>query len=312
MTGDDRERRIEALLKRIDASADDESAVESAREVLDLDPENPEALFCLAERADPSQGEEEAAALLERAATELRRRIVGAPDLDDRDGRLLAAALERLCFGALLAGDDERVLALAEELISFDPEDETLGRTLLYRSLMVLGRFREVLERSLVEKSDVLFALHGRALALFCLSGPGPEASRALWDAIALEPDLPYYLLQYWQVPDVESDDEEEMAAWEICNLAGLLSAPWLADEERMGWFATAAILFGYLTDRLPDSVIEEARPHMERAGILALLQMAQGQMEALLQENEEMTLEEIDEMAIRLLREMSNLAGSA
>ena len=310
MTQDDL-RGLDALLERMDG-IDDDDARQAARELLEEDPENPEALFCLADRADLSHDEGEARKYLERAVTELRRRIDGTPRLDDPEGRLLAVALERLAFNALLTGDDERTLSLAEELIDFDDDDETLGRTLLYRSLMALGRFREILERSLAEADDVLFALHGRALALFCLSGPGPEASRALWDAIALEPDLPYYLLQYWEVPDSDSDDDEEQEAWEICNLAGLLSEPWLADEDRMGWFATAAVLFGYLTDRLPDWVIDEARPHMERAGILVVLEMVQAQMEALLQEKEQITLEEMDEMALKLLREMSDLSGQS
>jgi hypothetical protein len=50
----------------------------------------------------------------------------------------------------------------------------------------------------------------------------------------------------------------------------------------------------------------------MERAGILAVLEMVQAQMEALLQEKEEITLEEMDEMALKLLREMSDLAGQS
>ena len=311
MTPEERAHKIETLVEAVSVAVDDE-ARETALELLALDPENPHALLALAEEGDLSERGGEAATLLERAAAELRRRLGGEPRLDDRLGGLLAVVLERLAFNALMSGEDERALALAEELVSFDRDDETLGRTLLYRSLMILERHGEVLERSMAEREDVLFALHGRALALFLLSGPGPEASRALWDAVALEPDLPYYLLQYWEVPDGESDDDEEARAWETCNLAGLLSPVWLADEERMGWFATAAILFGYLTDRLPDQVLEEARPHMERAGLFAVLEMVQNQMETLFQSDEEVTLDEIDAMAIRLLREMSDLSAGA
>lgn len=78
-------------------------------------------------------------------------------------------------------------------------------------------------------------------------------------------------------------------------------------DEQAAAWFNTPILVFGFLTGRLPDEVAETLEPQLEEAGMGDMLKIAQGQLEALLQQDPEQEPEKIDELAGEILAQLGD-----
>ncbi|QTX31405.1 hypothetical protein KAR29_08430 [Aminithiophilus ramosus] len=291
-------QQIEALLDRAFEAEEAQEAYELARQVLELDGDNADALVLL---SDATEDDEERLGALRRARELLAPGEGEVYDPEEDDGLFYVSVLHRL-GSALLMDVPEEVPDVARELMAFDTEEgATLGRPLLYTALLRLGRFDELLalvegEEGQSEEEEGCLSVegaYGRALALF-RKGDDKGAAEALLDALGTAPELPFYLLDFWVEPDEEEEDEAE-----ICALAGLFAAAWLDDEKALGWLTTAAMAFGYLTDRLPEEVLAEMRPLLDEAGLMEVLEEEKGQIDALLTDSPDLPLEEIDFRAL-------------
>lgn len=251
------EERIDELLDEAYSTDDEEEMERLAREVLEMDGENVEALILL---ADAGEFSDEKIDILERA------RDILAPDveslltnedasfLEDDTGMLYIAVLQRLGFAHFSEGNDEKALEIALEIQRHDPDGETLGRTLYYTVLLDMKRDAEVLEEALKDDMDSPAMLHARAIASFRLTGGDRGAYRALWDAFAAGPEIPFHILGYYgELGEDASDDE-----YEDFNFAVLFEDQWSSDPELINWLARGTILFGLTASLFPEEDVEK------------------------------------------------------
>lgn len=293
-------QQIEELLDRAFEAEEASEVDRLARQILDLDGKNVDALVLL---SDATEDDDERIRVLRQAREILAPGKGEVYDPAEDDGAFYVAVLHRL-GGVLLMEAPDEVPELARELMGLDGEETlTLGRPLLYTALLRQGKFDDLL--ALVEAEEAgseedegclsVEGAYGRALALFRKGGDEKAAAEALLDALGIAPELPFYLLDFWVEPDDEDDEEEE----ELFYLSGLFAAAWLDDERALGWLTTAAMALGYLTDRLPEEILTEMRPLLDEAGLMELLEGEKGQIDALLADQPDLPLEEIDFKAL-------------
>ena len=276
---EEREEKCAALLDRAYASDDPEVAAELAKEVLKIDENDVEALLFLADAAEYS---EEKISLLRRAKKELEHGKTGDdlrnPEyfLEGEWGMVYAGVLQRLGFALFSEGHNEEALSTAREIMNVDPRQETLARTLYYRILTDMGRDRDILEESLRDRSDNLARLHARAIASFRLSGADRTSYRALWDAISASPDVPFYMLGYFEDPEEESGEENEEF-----NFALLFQDAWSETPDLLGWLARAAVLLGTAALLFSDEEMDKMLVLADSMGIADFVEDALVRLEA-------------------------------
>ncbi|MGI6251874.1 MAG: hypothetical protein ACOYJV_00365 [Aminivibrio sp.] len=247
--------RIEELLDEAYFTEDAQEIERLARSVLELDEDNVEALILLSDTIEYS---EEKIALLERTMdiiSEEAEAVLHAGEgniLEDETGMLYIAVLQRLGFALFSEGRNEEALAIARDLERYDPDGETLARTLLYRVLLDMERYSEVLEETLKDERPGLAALHGKAIASFRLSGPGKTAYRSLWEAVEGGPDIPFYILGFMPEPEEDLNDEQEEY-----HFAFLFEDAWSMDNDLVKWLTRAAILLGLTASLFPDEDVD-------------------------------------------------------
>lgn len=252
----DRKEKIEALLDDAYSTDDPEEMERLARAVLELQDDNVEALILLADSIEYS---EEKIALLEKAKECLSDVIEGLSVtegesvLDDDDGMLYVAVLQRLGFALFSEGRNGEALSIAKEIIDYDRDRETLGHTLLYRVLLEMGKDRELLEETRGEEDSDPALTHSRAIASFRLSGACGSSYDALWKAFRSGPDIPFYILGYLDEP---LDDSEE--AEEAYNFSLLFEDIWSSDMDLINWLARATILLGLAASLFPGENTEK------------------------------------------------------
>ncbi|NLB83662.1 MAG: hypothetical protein GX791_05395, partial [Synergistaceae bacterium] len=204
--------RIDELLDEAYSTDDEEEMERLAREVLEMDEENVEALILL---ADAGEFSDEKIDILERARDILAADVESllanedASFLEDDTGMLYIAVLQRLGFAHFSEGNDEKALEIALEIQRHDPEGETLGKTLYYTVLLDMKRDAEVLEEALKDDMESPAMLHARAIASFRLTGGDRGAYRALWDAFAAGPEIPFHILGYSGEPEDDATEDE-------------------------------------------------------------------------------------------------------
>ena len=251
------EERIDELLDEA-YSTDDEGEMERlAREVIEMDEDNVEAMILL---ADAGEFSEEKIRILERARDVLSDDVEAllanedASFLEDDTGMLYIAVLQRLGFAHFSEGNNEEALEIALEILKHDPEQETLGKTLFYTVLLDMKRDAEVIEETLKDEVESLAMLHARAIAAFRLTGGDRGAYRALWDAFAAGPEIPFHILGYYgELGDDASDDD-----YEDYNFAVLFEDQWSSEPELINWLARGTILFGLTASLFPKEDVEK------------------------------------------------------
>ncbi|MDD3707710.1 hypothetical protein RBH88_08360 [Aminobacterium sp. MB27-C1] len=268
-------KQIEELLEEAYQSEEIEEIARITRQILELDPENPEALMLLADTLEYS---EEKLELLQRALKPMRSMmeeagLLNSEELMDEDeGLIYIGLLQRLGFALLSEAHIEEALGVAEEIISYDPEGLTLGKTLMYRCLVELQRFGEVLERAMKDEEVSPARQHSIAIATFMLSGADNASYKALWDAFKVGPDIPLYILGYVPEPDLDSIDEQQE---EDYNFSILFEDAWTISQELANWLASATILFGMLTGRFLEEDKENFLVLMDSLGITSFYEKA-------------------------------------
>jgi hypothetical protein len=301
-------KKVTRWLEEAYETEDNKKCEELAEKVLSVSPDNPEASLLLAE---VFQGDENEYRDRLRRVLETLKQPGGEWTAFLSEGCLpewlKAAALQRLAFSLL--GDEEcgegelaEALSMAEELVKNDPEGQTLGRLLQYASLLRLHRYREALKETIKDGTDSPERAYTKALASFRLSGPCEESYQAVCSAIRIDPDLPFLMSGIWEMDDEAAEQDDRTHAM------ALVFGPLLEeDEQAAAWFNTPILVFGFLTGRLPDEVAETLEPQLEEAGMGDMLKIAQGQLEALLQQGPEQEPEKIDELAAQILAQLGD-----
>ena len=246
-------QKIERLLDEAYTTDDPEEMERLARQILNYDKDNVEAIILL---ADVTEDSKEKIVLLQKASCLLEKDLEESPVpegtafLDDELGMLYAAVLQRLGFSYFSEGENEKALEIAHSIMAFDPEQQTLGRTLYYRIIVDMNEYTAILEECLKEREPFPAMLHSKAIAAFRLSGATMPAYRALWEAFAADPDVPFHILGYYEEPDEEAEEEE----LESYSLAMLFEDAWLTegDAALANWVAGGTILLGLAASLFP------------------------------------------------------------
>jgi len=246
---------IYELLDRAYESDDAGEITELVERVLELSPDNPEALLL---KSDLVEDDEERLLILERALKEARRYLEdeglsGDGILEDTVGLTYLGLLQRAAFTFFALERDDRSLELVEELLRYDHEDKAMAKTLYYRILLEREEWGRVLEETMKETSRDLGWAYARVIASFMLSGVEDEKNGAnleklnkmLWAAVRMAPNVPFYMLGYIPDPVDESELEEDDFHFGL-----LFENLWSVSLEMLNWFSKAVILFGLLSGR--------------------------------------------------------------
>ncbi len=230
----DADADIAGLIAEARASEDPEEMELLAGRVLERDPGHPEGLLLLAKA---NESDAERIPLLERARGSFETRF---PETGG-DVDLLVEILQELVISLLAEGRSAEGVDACREILDYDPDDLSLGRTLLYRCLIEDGRFAEVLEEALADPNRSLAREHAVAIATFLLEGVTPESWRTLWNVFRAGAAVPFLMLGY-----LESSGDAETDAF-----AEFYADAWSVAIPLRNWLTGGMLLFGELTGRL-------------------------------------------------------------
>jgi len=270
-------------------------------EIFRLDPENPETLLFL---ADQSEDPEESLEYLFRCVARIRKLIESSPEDQGEDLRaFLCEALQRMGWFYVLENRGEEAVALSEELLTLPQEDPSWAKAIRYVGLILTEQYSRVLETVIAEEEPDVFSAHVKAIALLERSAPSRESAIALWDAFRMDPNLPFYLLDFWVPPLEEEDEEEDLESY---SRALLLEPAWTLSEPRIMALSTGAVFFGYVTERIPDHLVEDITEELQQHPEFAFLEIAREKVAEHLENTE--NLHEADMMALDILSAADNL----
>lgn len=239
---------IEGLLERAYESEDIEEVEELVNRALELDPENPEVLLL---QADLTEDDDVRLPILVHAIENARGILngEGVPEEDyaeDELGTVYLALLQRAAFTLFSLEDDERSFEIVQELMRHDLDDQGAVRSLYYRILIERRDWALILRETMQDGERRLGWAYARLAACFMLTGEGrDEAAVMFWDALAMAPNAPFYMLGYF--PDPVDDSEEEQ---EVFHFSLLFSDVWSLSHDLLNWFSKGVILFGLLSGR--------------------------------------------------------------
>ena len=299
------DERIEELLNRLDAAESDDEILALGRALLASDPKSPYGKLAVWE----SLGYEESISsldMLKEALDEIRAVVESreAPAFieDDRDSQTYCSILMNLGYSLLTAGETEEALDAAKELANFDDEGCYPSRELLYRCLLDLDMYDEILETLETDPVESVVGEHARAIALIETGAGREEISGAINYAVSLSPDVPFLVLGIWEFPEEEDDDLGEYE--ETVLDATYLCEPWSRSDRRLSLLSIPVFLLGYLTERIDDrKEIEALRQTYEAAGILKDVEESRTKIAKMINRNEDP--EEVDACA---MGELENL----
>lgn len=249
--------KLDQMLEALRDAEDDKEMRKAAQSVLAEDPEHPEARLALWELMEEEEALEELGRL-EAILEETKRRIGGAPSgLYDEHPltETYGALLMHLAFGFHAKEDLERALDYAQTLVTFDDEGAFPGRTILYRCLLDLQRYDRILEVLETDPLETPVGEHARAIALFETQGACEESLEALLNALSLDPNLPFLVLDLLVLP--EEEEELDPALEETLHQAVYLQTPWMETEERANFLTLPTLILGSLTNRLEEDALE-------------------------------------------------------
>ncbi|MCL2684604.1 MAG: hypothetical protein FWE55_05110, partial [Synergistaceae bacterium] len=155
-------------------------------------------------------------------------------------------------------GKKERAFETAAEFMRLDRDGDIIARTIYYASLLERGEFDEVIRAADDDFYETLPGEHCRTIAVFELDGCGERAVRCLINAIAIDPDVPYYILGIWSFDgEIENPDDSNDYLEEAMIFVPMLTELWSANEERLAFISIVAFAFGYITGRIegPDDM---------------------------------------------------------
>ena len=260
----------EELLSRLDEAETNEEIAEIGKELIALDPESPYGKLAVWETMEYEEAMENLDML--REALDAIRAVVEARELpalvdDDRDALVYATVMMNLGFSLLSEGRTEEAYEVAKEFANFDDEGAFESRTLLYRCMLDLELYKEIIDTLEADPLESVVGAHARAIALLETGAEHDEVFDAVNYAISLSPDVPFFVVNIWDMPENDDDaNEEEM---DVLNDAAYLAEPWCATDKRLAALSQQTFLFGYLTNRLTDEKeMKVLRSSYENIGI--------------------------------------------
>lgn len=224
-----------------------------AGQILELDPDNPEALMLKADNTDNAAVR---AKILTHALDSLNTSQTFNPD--DRD-ILYLVLNQRMAFTKFSDNQLDEALKFCTISLKFAEEhpelEDTEGgdgmKSLYYRILLEHHNWQAVLAQTMRDEEHGLAWAYSRLIAAYMLA---PEQGRSLcasmfWDALMLGPDVPFYMLGYFGEPE-DSNDTRAMSDFDFAVMYyDVLSV----SDDFFNWFSRGVVLFGLLSGRFTE-----------------------------------------------------------
>lgn len=216
-----------------------------ARQILEISPDNTEALILIADTEEDHHSREE---ILLHALKSLD----DAGNFSPNDKEELTFSVNyRLAYTYFMMNRPGDALSCCEEALRVSEHGIGLEndiKELYYRVLIELEEWGRILSETLRDDTHSLAWAYSRLIAAW-MTAPGksiPVCANMFWDALSLSPDVPFYMLNYYDEPDDEEEHPDfdfALMYYDILSVSGDFS----------DWFKRGAILFGLLTNRFDE-----------------------------------------------------------
>ena len=239
--------RIDKLLIMAMNSESEARTLAIVEQVLEIDPDQPEALII---KADNTNQDAKRAEILEHAL----RSVSKNRDPDSYLVELLIYKRLELTLYSLGRYDEaleacEKILAAPKEMYS-DLEEDNGTKTIYYRLLIERREWQRILTESMKESEHIPAWAYARLIAAFMLSPDSAKKRKVcasmFWDALILSPEIPFYMLGY----NPEPDDNEGPEVYRAFNFALIYYDILSISEQFRDFFTRGVILFGLLSNR--------------------------------------------------------------
>lgn len=287
------------LLEKLDEAQTDEEIKKIGEELLIQDPNSPYGKLAVWETMDYDDAVENLDML--REALDGIRAVIGAKkELDavdeDRDSLVYCTVMMNLGYSLLAEGEIEEAYELAKEFANYDDEGLFQSRTLLYRCMLDLELYSDILEMLESDPLESVVGEHARAISLLETGAEAADVRDAVNYAVALSPDVPFFVINIWDFPEPDEEIDEELE--DVVNDATYLADPWCRSDKRLAAISAPTFLFGYLTDRLTDEKeIKVLLKGYEEAGVAKRVEAVRKHLDEL--EKKNTAPEEIDAEAL-------------
>ena len=287
------------LLDKLDEAQTNEEIREIGEELLTQDPGSPYGKLAVWETMEYEDAVETHDML--REALDGIRAVVDAKDApsiidEDRDALVYCTVMMNLGYSLLADGNAEEAYEVAKEFANFDDEGAFPSRTLLYRCMLDLELYGDILDSLEADPLESVVGEHARAIALLETGAEAGEVRDAINYAISLSPDVPFFIINIWDFPEPDEEIEDELE--DVVNDATYLAEPWCKSDKRLAAISAPTFLFGYLTNRLSDEKeMKVLREGYEDAGVSERVEAFKKHIEDLEKENKDP--DEIDAEAL-------------
>ncbi len=248
------DERISQLLTMAWSTSSPARELAIANQILELDPDNIEALIIKADQIEENQS-------LRLEILQHALKALDKPGNCDPEEKILLfiSINHRIAYVFMALGELDKAFEHCETVIKFCEEnsedeyikseyDDTMMKALFYRVLIERRDWQRILSEAMRDTKNTLGRAYAKLIAAWFLSGENSKKICAplLWDALSIAPDVPFYILGYFEEPDEDSEPE----AFEDFNFALMYYDTVAVTDELFNWFSRGVILFGLLSGR--------------------------------------------------------------
>lgn len=248
-----RKSRINQLLTMAWTTKSTARIIAIANQILELDPNNTEALIMKADNIDDANKRIE---LLRKALDSLDK-----PDScnsEDRDFLRLVLN-QRMAYTFFAVNNIDEALSFCEAALKCEAEqkdsdavdDGGAMKALYYRILIERKDWPKILSETMKDEEHSLAWGYARLVAAWMMA---PDNGRAVcanmfWDVLMLAPDVPFYMLGYFPEPE----DDAEPESHNDFDFAVMYYDVLSVSDYFFQWFSRGTILFGLLSNRFDE-----------------------------------------------------------
>lgn len=245
------EDRIAQLLAMAWSTSSPARELAIANQILEIDPDNIEALII---KADQLENPNKRLELLEHAL----KALDGQVERDEKN-LLFISINHRIAYTYMGLGNLDKAFECCQAVLKFCDEnsqdefikseyDETMIKTLFYRILIERHAWQKILTEAMRDTKDTLARAYAKLIAAWFMAGGNAKkiCANLLWDALSIAPDVPFYILGYFEEPHEHSEPE----AFEDFSFALMYYDTVAITDELFNWFSRGVILFGMLSGR--------------------------------------------------------------
>ena len=250
MSKDKRLSRVDQLLEMAWNTSSPSRAVSIAKQILEISPGNTDALIIIADNTDDSEGR---IGILNQALESLDTNEEYSPENKEL---MRLTICERIAYTYFSLNKFDEALSYCEKSMAIidstsDPdalENYDDMKALYYRILIERREWQKILAETMRDETHNLAWAYSRLAAAWMTSPGNTQAvcANMFWDAVAIAPEVPFYMLGYLEEPGDDSDPQEHEDFGFALMYYDILSV----SEDFFHWFTRGAILFGLLTNR--------------------------------------------------------------